>query len=173
MEDTNFYKYIIKIKESKMILDKEQLILTLQEKAQEKIEILRQELAQSLFDKITEETFFVYDKKDEDVVGGPFSSKAKAMEYVKEMDSKTLVIMTERALEGKLKTKSEETISEEKLELKDLDSVLDWFDNNNYLEYEFDFDKETGVLKLNGKEVATKGQDGSFSIDITACKSLK
>lgn len=175
-----------------MIFDKEQLILSLQEKAHEKIEILRHEMAQSMFDALSEETFFVFDKKAEDVVGGPFASRAKAQAFVKEMDSKDLVIMTEKALEkkmglsessyekglnpskeyGKRSDSGEARDSEGTLQLKDMDAVLNWFADHNYLDQEFEFDNETGVLTMNGKAVATKGQDGSYSVDTTACGNV-
>lgn len=162
-----------------MLFNKEQLVLSLQEKAHEKIEMLRHEMAQALFDSLNEETFFVFDKAAEDVVGGPFASKAKAQAFVKEMGSNDLVIMTEKALEKMLDVKeSEETAAEEQLgseaplQLKDMDAVLNWFADNNYLDQKFDFDNETGVLKMNGKVVATKGQDGSYSVDVTACGNV-
>lgn len=162
-----------------MLFNKEQLVLSLQEKAHEKIEMLRHEMAQAMFDSLNEEAFFVFDKEAEDVVGGPFASKAKAQAFVKEMGSKNLVVMTEKALEKMLGVKeSEETAvgeqlgSEAPLQLKDMDAVLNWFADNNYLDQEFEFDNETGVLKMNGKVVATKGQDGSFSVDVTACGNV-
>ena len=98
-----------------MLFNKEQLVLSLQEKALEKIEMLRREIAQAMFDSLSEETFFVFDKKAEDVVGGPFDSKTKAKAFVKNMNSKDLVIMTEKALEKKLglKENEETTIAEE------------------------------------------------------------
>ena len=162
-----------------MLFNKEQLVLSLQEKAHEKIEMLRHEMAQAMFDSLNEEAFFVFDKEAEDVVGGPFASKAKAQAFVKEMGSKNLVVMTEKALEKMLGVKgSEETAvgeqlgSEAPLQLKDMDAVLNWFADNNYLDQEFEFDNETGVLKMNGKVVATKGQDGSYSVDVTACGNV-
>lgn len=162
-----------------MLFDKEQLVLSLQEKAHEKIEMLRHELAQAMFDSLNEESFFVFDKEAEDVVGGPFASKAKAQAFVKEMGSKDLVVMTEKALEKIMGVKeseeeqvSEALGSEAPLQLKDKDAVLNWFADNNYLDQEFEFDNETGVLKMNGKVVATKGQDGSFSVDVTACGNV-
>lgn len=166
-----------------MLFNKEQLVLSLQEKAHEKIEMLRHEMAQAMFDSLNEETFFVFDKKAEDVVGGPFASKAKAQAFVKETDSKDLVIMTEKALEKKLGLEEGETDAEEQhisealgseapLQLKDIDAVLNWFAEHNYLDQEFEFDNETGVLTMNGKAVATKGQDGSYSVDVTACGNV-
>ena len=162
-----------------MRFNQEQLVLSLQEKAHEKIEMLRHEMAQAMFDSLNEEAFFVFDKEAEDVVGGPFASKAKAQAFVKEMGSKNLVVMTEKALEKMLGVKgSEETAVEEQLgseaplQLKDMDAVLNWFADNNYLDQEFEFDNETGVLKMNGKVVATKGQDGSYSVDVTACGNV-
>lgn len=219
-----------------MLFNKEQLVSSLQEKAHEKIEMLRHEMAQAMFDSLTEETFFVFDKKAEDVVGGPFESKAKAQSFVKEMDSKDLVIMAEKALEKKMGVKAEEVSessyekdldpnkkivvkgvkgmkstpftkefknmaayekwadsdeagdyevsqvmnesvdealgNEAPLQLKDIDSVLNWFAEHNYLDQEFEFNNETGVLTMNGKAVATKGQDGSYSVDITACGNV-
>lgn len=100
-----------------MLFDKEQLVSSLQEKALEKIEMLRREIAQTMFDSLSEETYFVFDKKAEDVVGGPFDSKAKAKAFVKDMDSEDLVIMTEKALEKKLglKESEETTIAEDKI----------------------------------------------------------
>lgn len=96
-----------------MLFNKEELVLSLQEKASEKIEMLRHEMAQAMFDSLNEETYFVYDKKAEDVVGGPFGSKAKAQAFVKDMDSEDLVIMTEKALEKLLGVKeSEETAAD-------------------------------------------------------------
>ncbi len=151
-----------------MLFNKEQLVLSLQEKAHEKIEMLRHEMAQAMFDSLNEEAFFVFDKETEDVVGGPFASKAKAQAFVKEMGSKDLVVVTEKALEKMLGVKE----SEAPLQLKDMDAVLNWFADNNYLDQEFDFDNETGVLKMNGKVVATKGQDGSYSVDVTACGNV-
>jgi hypothetical protein len=151
-----------------MLFNKEKLVLTLQEKAHEKIEVLRHEMAQAMFDTLTEETFFVFDKKAEDVVGGPFKSKAKAQAFVKEMDSKDLVIMTEKSLEKKMGVSegSENDLGIEKkkvqlvngkamgsenvLQLKDMDSVLNWFADHKYLTQEFDFDNETGVLTQFG-----------------------
>lgn len=166
-----------------MLFNKEEIVLTLVEKANEKIEMLRHDMAQSLFDSLNEETYFVFDKKAEDVVGGPFASKAKAQDFVKEMGSKDLVIMTEKALEKKMGLKENETAAEEQhipealgseapLQLKDTDAVLNWFADNNYLDQEFEFDHETGVLKMNGKVVATKGKDGSYSVDVTACGNV-
>lgn len=46
------------------------------------------------------------------------------------------------------------------------------FADNNYLDQEFEFDNESGVLKMNGKVVATKGQDGSYSVDVTSCRNV-
>lgn len=167
-----------------MLFNKEELVSSLQEKALEKIEMLRREIAQAMFDSLSEETYFVFDKKAEDVVGGPFDSKAKAKAFVKDMDSEDLVIITEKALEKKLglKESEETTIAEEQIpealgseapfKLKDMDAVLKWFADNNYLDQEFEFDNETGVLKMNGKVVATKGKDGSYSVDITACGNV-
>jgi len=153
-----------------MLFNKEQIVLTLQEKVNEKIEIIRQEMAESLFDALTEESFFAFDKKAEDIVGGPFKTKALALEYVKDMDAKNIVIMTEKAIE-KLSVKeevSEALGSETVFQLKDVDSVLAWFADANYLDQEFEFDPKTGVLTMNGKAVATKGQDGSYTVDVTS-----
>lgn len=100
-----------------MLFNKEQLVLSLQEKVYTKIEQLRQDLAESLFEVITEETYFVFDKKAEDVVGGPFSTKAKANSFIKEMGDDNLIAMTEKAIESKFKT---EEVSESSYE-KDLD----------------------------------------------------
>ena len=85
-----------------MLFDKEELIANLEEKAISKIEMLRQEISRTMFGQLNEELFFVFDKKMEDVVGGPFSSKTKAQEYIKELDSKDLIIMTEKALAKKM-----------------------------------------------------------------------
>lgn len=86
------------------MFDKDDILTTLQEKANEKIEQLRHEMAQSLFEKnITEETFFVYHKTEQDVVGGPFSTRSHAQPYADDMeDSSLLVVMTEKALKTKL-----------------------------------------------------------------------
>jgi hypothetical protein len=212
-----------------MIFNKEELVLSLQEKANEKIEGLRQAMAESLFADLHEETFFVFDTKSEDVIGGPFATKQKAQAYVKELASKDAVIMTEKALESKMGIKVESASYEKDLDpnkkivvsgvkgmnskpftkkfknmaayekwteseefgnyevstvvnealgsegamsLKDLDSVLTWFADNSYLDQEFEFDNVTGVLTMNGKAVATKGKDGSYSVDITACGNV-
>jgi len=212
-----------------MLFNKEQLVLTLQEKVHEKIEMLRHEMAQAMFDSLSEETYFVFDKKEKDIVGGPFDSKSKAQAFAKELNTKDLVVMTEKALENKLgikvestsyedkldpnkkivvtgvkgmnskpftkkfknwaayekwtesddfgnyevhKVMNEDSVSEETIKLKDLDSVLTWFSDHNYLDQEFDFDNKTGELKMNGKVVAVKGKDGSYSVDVTACGNI-
>lgn len=86
-----------------MLFNKEQIALTLQEKANQKIEMLRHEMAQGLFESnLTEDIYFVFDKKSEEVAGGPFASNAKAKAYIAEMGSKDLVVMTEKALEKKM-----------------------------------------------------------------------
>jgi hypothetical protein len=52
------------------------------------------------------------------------------------------------------------------MKFKDLDAVLSWFTENDYLDQEFEFDNETGTLKMNGKVVAIKGKDGSYSVQV-------
>lgn len=87
-----------------MLFNREEIELSLQEKVNEKIEILRHELAQSMLGgRLSEELFFVFDKKEKDIAGGPFSSKAEAQSYIDDMDdSDNLVVMTEKALKKKL-----------------------------------------------------------------------
>ena len=83
-----------------MILTKDEIKLTLGEKANTKLESMRQELAESLFTQLTEENFFVFNKEEKDVVGGPFGSKAKAQAFIDEMDDKAnLVVMPEKQVE--------------------------------------------------------------------------
>lgn len=87
------------------LFEKDDILLALQEKANEKLETLRHDMAQSLFEclSVNEETYFVYDKAEEDVVAGPFENKAKAKSYVNDMeDSENLVVVTEKNLEKKL-----------------------------------------------------------------------
>lgn len=86
-----------------MVFEKEEILLTLQEKANEKIEQLRHEMAQTLFEaNISEETFYVFSKKEEDVVGGPFSNKQKAKQYIAdEGGSNDLLVLTDKAIRTK------------------------------------------------------------------------
>lgn len=77
-----------------MFFDKEDILLKLQEKANEKIEILRHELAQSLFDQLSEELYFVYDKDKEEVIDGPFKTEQDAVSYIKNTENKNLVVIT-------------------------------------------------------------------------------
>lgn len=80
-----------------MILNKEDVVLSLQEKVNEKIESMRHSLAESIFSQLSDENFFVFNKSEADVVGGPFGSKAAAEKFVAEStDGAALVILTEK-----------------------------------------------------------------------------
>jgi hypothetical protein len=80
-----------------MILNKEDIVLSLQEKVNGKLESMRQDLAESIFTQMSDENFFVFNKTESDVVGGPFGSKTAAAKFVAESeDASDLVILSEK-----------------------------------------------------------------------------
>lgn len=69
-----------------MIFTKEEILQSLQEKANEKIEEIRHELAQTLFEAVSTDGFFVYDEKEGEVIGGPFKTFQQATKYAANME---------------------------------------------------------------------------------------
>lgn len=84
-----------------MFIEKQDILSALQEKMHTKLENLRQELAESIFSaELSEGVFFVYDKKERDIVGGPFASKDKANAFVNDMEDKAqLEVVDEKKAE--------------------------------------------------------------------------
>lgn len=85
-----------------MMFDKDEVLDTLAVKANEKIEEMRHEIAQAMFDSLSEEAFYVYSKKGDEVVAGPFDSKQRAERERAQGDKHDLIVMTERDIQNKL-----------------------------------------------------------------------
>lgn len=65
-----------------MLFDKEDIRLSIQEKVHDKIEELRHEMAQAIFDGLNEGAFFVHDEDGDDVVAGPFKTREEAKKHI-------------------------------------------------------------------------------------------
>lgn len=87
-----------------MLFDKDEILTSLVVKANEKIEQLRHEMAQDMFEAtLSEEAYFVYNKQSEDIVAGPFATRAKARVFRdKEANSFQLDVASDKELQSKL-----------------------------------------------------------------------
>lgn len=83
-----------------MMFDKDEVLDALVVKANGKLEEMRHEIAQAMFDSLSEEAFYVYSKKGDEVVAGPFDSKQRAERAAG--DKHDLIVMTERDIQNKL-----------------------------------------------------------------------
>lgn len=84
-----------------MFLEKEEIISSLRSKVFEKIEEIRHEISQSLFEKMeNKELYFIFDKKEEEIIDGPFITKSEAEKCISKMKRKeNLIVVTEKTLE--------------------------------------------------------------------------
>ena len=85
-----------------MMFDKDEVLDALAVKANEKLEEMRHEIAQAMFDTLSEEAFYVYSKKGDEVVAGPFESKQRAERERAAGDKHGLSVMAERDIQNEL-----------------------------------------------------------------------
>jgi hypothetical protein len=117
-----------------MIFNKEDLVLSLQEKANTKIENLRQSLAESVFADLNEELYFIFDKSEKDIVGGPYDNRAKAVAALdKDFDGASkkqdLKVMSEKDVEKMLGESKEFNKINEDTPIEDVEHILQFIAN--------------------------------------------
>jgi hypothetical protein len=108
-----------------MIFNKEELVLTLREKANEKIERLRQELAESLFVSQEAQSYFVFDKVEGAIASGPFKTLSEARTDLLSLGVPNLIVISEEQLEKKFETVVEDYTREVELDETSYEKEID------------------------------------------------
>jgi hypothetical protein len=171
-----------------MIVNKEQIVLSLQEKFNTKIEMLRQELSQSIFDAGVSEavkTTHTLTVEGKELKTVAFKTESEVDQFLEKNEEWGVVGKDKGMIHVAKVNEDADPIEEAAPNMQDgkepsldinqafktftsRDEVMSYFADTIGDATKIEFDEDSGVFSMKGKALAKMGKDGSYSVDVTA-----